>query len=134
MTERQKKKYSKMIHQHSPSVASLSIKKVPSYVQNEIPKEVYNQALHTPILDTSQGFLILNEDYELFETQKTILVALDWLPRALLQDVYQMEKERFKDIDFDNPWKLEDEKEHMRSAYVPLMKALLDAQDPSKHI
>lgn len=134
MTERQKKKYLKFFSFHSPSVASISIKKIPSYARAEIPKDIYEQATKSPMLNTSQGFILLNEDDENFESRKTALVSLDWLPRALLLDIYDMERKRYKDIDSDNPQQLDEQKEQVRKVYAFLMKTLLDVQDPVTHI
>ena len=134
MTERQKKKYLKMFNFHSPSVASLSIKHTPNYARSEIPKEIFDLALKSPMLNTSQGFLLLNEDFDDFEARKKALVSLDWLPRSLLLDIYDMERERYKDIDSDTPQQFDDPKEQVRKTYAFLMKVLLDAQDPEKHI
>ena len=134
MTERQKKKYLKMFNFHSPSVASISIKKVPNYVRAEIPKDIFEQATKSPMLNTSQGFILLNEDWDDFESRKTALVSLDWLTRSLLLDVYDMERERYKDIDSNTPEKFDDPKEKIRRVYAFLMNTLLDAQDPETHI
>lgn len=134
MTERQKKKYLKIFHFHSPSVASISIKKVPNYVRAEIPKDIFEQAAQSPMLNTSQGFILLNEDFEDFEQRKKALVSLDWLPRSLLLDIYDMERERYKDIDSDIPQQPDNPKEQIRRVYAFLMKTLLDVQDPETHI
>lgn len=134
MTKRQEKKYLKMFSFHSPSVASFSVKKTPPYARSEIPEDIFERALKSPVLNTSQGFLLLNEDSEDFEPRKKVLTILDWIPRALLLDIHDMERERYKDIDPDNPGQFEIEKEKIRYTYFRLMKTLLDAQDPEKHI
>lgn len=97
MNKLQLLKCKKLWHSWSETVISFDLRKMPAYIKANISKSEYDLSLQLPIIRVDEGLLLVNESFPDWEMVKTLLVALDTLPREMLKDIYVAERKRYSD-------------------------------------
>lgn len=90
-------KIKKLWNPYSETVYGFDLRKTPPYIKKDVPKAEFDLATNLPIIPVGDGILMVNEAFSEWKAVKDLLVALDTLPRSLLEDVLTMEEKRYPD-------------------------------------
>ncbi len=135
----QEKRYRSLFHHWTDHICSVNFKKIPSWALKDmgITEEKIKSIEDKPCCFCGrQGILMLNEGFELWESSRDILMALDRIPHSLLEDIYKMELKRYEGV-VPDPDQVDDPGEKVRRIiYYLFLPNLITAHRTSgrKHI
>ncbi len=103
MDKKQEKQYAELIHRWTDHIYSMDISNLPDFVKREfgISEREHQVAASAAFCQVQEGMLMVNESLNDWKAIRNLLFALDTLPHAMLEDIYKMESERYKDMQLD---------------------------------
>ena len=97
----------KMLQRHrtrwSDHVESLNWLRIPAELKREFSSEDFKTFVNLPFIRLEgHGTILVNEAFDGWETMRDLLSAIDIFPDSLLIDIYNMDKDKRKNVSISN--------------------------------
>lgn len=97
------KKLQKQYHTWSEHIDSYDFRATPKELKATITEAEFDSLLNLPYsLIHDQKRILVHETFEGWETVKDVFTSLDCMPVKYLHDIYDANKERYKDVVLNN--------------------------------